>query len=336
MKNRIDTSRRKTPWDNCTETSTVQSFIMNKYKDNYYIKHQKLLDTNENILINSIEIDDCPYCRNKNICKKGFTNNKIQRYYCYNCKRRFTPLTNTIFDDHKLPITEWIEFLNDIFNYGSISLTSKVNKNSVTTTTYWLQKLFCLLRVYNQNIKLSGTVYLDEFYYSVIKSDIELKEDGTKLRGISRNKYCIGIAYDKTNIIATIEGLGKPTVNKTRKAFLENIENGSKLIHDDEKSHKILIEELELKDECYKSIDLKELNDDNNPLRPINHQCDLLRQFLNVHSGFDRNYLQDYLNLYCFMNSGKSKNKLEKINILLEFALKTRVSLKYRNMYSKN
>ncbi|MBQ9319084.1 MAG: hypothetical protein IJR82_05580, partial [Bacilli bacterium] len=49
---------------------------------------------------------------------------------------------------------------------------------------------------------------------------------------------------------------------------------------------------------------------------PINHQCDLLRQFLNVHSGFDRNYLQDYLNLYCFMNSGKSKNKLEKINFI--------------------
>ena len=69
-----------------------------------------------------------------------------------------------------------------------------------------------------------------------------------------------------------------------------------------------------------------------NPLRPINHQCDLIRQFLNTHSGFDREDLQDYLNLYCFMNS-KPRNKLKKVDMLLELAFTTNVDLKYKDLF---
>ena len=93
--------------------------------------------------------------------------------------------------------------------------------------------------------------------------------------------------------------------------------------------------ELKLIDESYNSLWLKTKKDDDNPLRPINHQCDLLRQFLNTHSGFDRDDLQDYLNLYCFMNSGHKK-KLEKVEELLILSLNTEVTLKYRELYLKS
>lgn len=332
MKNRIDSSRSKTPWDNCDNLTLSQNFIMNKYKENYNNRHPRLLDTEEYKLINSIEIKLCPYCNNKNIIKRGFTKNKVQRYYCNECKKRFSPLTNTIFDKHKISLTEWIEFLLDIFNYGSISLTAKVNKNAINTTKYWLHKLFLVLNNNKMEPTLSGNVFLDEFYYSVIKSDIVTKEDGSKLRGISKNKHCIGLAYDGTNVIAKCEGMAKPTIKSTENAFVNCISIGSTLIHDDEKSHKILIDKLKLVDKCYKSTDLKLLKDEDNPLRPINHQCDLLRQFLNAHSGFDRENLQDYLNLYCFMNSGH-KNKLDKVDELLMLSLTTKVTLKYRDFY---
>ena len=93
------------------------------------------------------------------------------------------------------------------------------------------------------------------------------------------------------------------------------------------------MKDLSLIDESYKSTYLKTLDDESNPLRPINHQCDLIRQFLNTHSGFDRDDLQNYLNLYCFMNS-KLRNKLEKVNILLELVLNTKATLKYRNLFN--
>lgn len=331
MKNRIDTSRQKTPWDKNDTKTLLQVFVTNKYKENYKIKHPKLNDTNEAIILNSIKIDKCCYCNSENIKKNGFTTNMVQRYYCKNCKIGFTPTSGTIFDGHKISITEWIEYLLDLFNYGSTSLISKVNKNSINTSIFWLHKVFLLLRENQKDIILKGNVYIDEMFYTVIKKDIKTKE-GKKLRGISKNQYCIGIGCDKNNVFAKVECFGKTTSDITKDTFINHIESGSKLIHDDEKSHKKLVKELKLIDESYKSTYLKHLDDKENPLRPINHHCDLLRQFLNTHSGFDRDDLQDYLNLYCFMNSNP-RNKLEKVNKLLELALTTKVSLKYREFF---
>ena len=333
MKNRIDTSRQKTPWDKIEETSTLQNFIMDKYKESYSRKHPKLQDTNEAILFNSIEIDKCRKCGFSKIIKKGKTRNGIQMYYCKRCNKRFTPTTGTIFENHKISITEWIDYLLDLFNYGSTSLISKVNKNSMNTSVIWLHKVFLLLRECQKETVLKGNVYIDEMFYTVMKRDIETK-DGKKLRGISKNQYCIGIGYDKNKVFAKVECFGKTSAAITKETFYNHIEEGSKLIHDDEKSHMILIKDLNLIDESYKSTYLKHLDDNENPLRPINHQCDLLRQFLNTHSGFDRDDLQDYLNLYCFMNS-QPRNKLEKVNNLLELALNTHVTLKYRDFYEK-
>lgn len=331
MKNRIDTSRQNTPWDGKEDISIIETFVKDKYKANYTSKHPKLKDTNESTLINSIEIKNCRYCNDENIKKNGISKNGIQRYYCKDCKKEFTATTGTIFENHKIPITEWVEFLLDIFNYGSTTLTSKVNKNSINTSIYWLHKVFLLLENYQSNIVLKGTVYIDEFFYKVIKSDIKLK-GGKQPRDLSKNQYCIGIGYDGTNIIAIVEGLGKTSSALTKETFVDHIKPHSMLIHDDEKSHHKLVKELNLKDKSYKSTWLKLKEDNDNPLRPINHQCDLIRQFLNTHSGFDRNDLQNYLNLYCFMNS-KPRNKLDKVKILLELALRTKIKLKYRDLF---
>lgn len=332
MKNRIDSSRKKTPWDN-NEHNIMQQFIIDKYNLNYKFKHPILSETDEAIIINNVKIDKCRICDGINIIKKGKTKNGIQLYYCNDCNKRFTPTFGTIFQDHKISLTEWIEFLLDIFNYGSITLTSKVNKNSMNTSIYWLHKVFLLLREYQKDIVLKGKVYLDEMFYTVMKSEI-ITKNNKKLRGISKNKYCIGIAYDGNNIVAFVECLGKTTLKITKETFKKHIEKDSILIHDDEKAHTDLVKELNLKSESYNSSYLKTLDDNENPLRPINHQCDLIRQFLNAHSGFDREDLQDYLNLYCFMNS-KPRNKLEKVYILLELALATKMTLQYRELFNQ-
>ncbi len=196
-------------------------------------------------------------------------------------------------------------------------MTSKVNKNSMNTSIYWLHKVFLVLRNWQND--------------TILKGDIKTK-DGKKLRGISHNQHCIGIGYDKRNVIAIVEGLRKTSTERTDKAFESHIEIGSKLIHDDEKAHHKLVKNLKLIDENYKSLWLKTKKDKDNPLRSINHQCDLIRQFLNTYSGFDRDNLQDYLNLYCFMNSGH-KNKLEKVNDFIELALKSKASLSYRDLF---
>lgn len=216
-----------------------------------------------------------------------------------------------------------MDFIFELFNYGSATLISKVNKNSLNTTIYWLHKIFLILRNWQDDIVLKDNICINEMFYSVIKSDIETK-DGKKLRGLSHNQYCIGIGYDRTRVIAIVEGLGKTSTDLTWNTFSTHIKEKSRIIHYDEKSHRKLVKELKLINESYSSSCLKTKKDKDNPLRPINHQCDLIRQFLNTHSGFDKIDLQDYLNLYCFMNGGH-KNKIERLDDLLNIALTTDV-----------
>lgn len=85
---------------------------------------------NEVELINSLPVDDCPYCKSKIIIKIGKRNDGVQRYKCKNCQRKFNPLTGTLFDSRKIPISEWIEFLLHIFQYESMLVSSIDNRNA--------------------------------------------------------------------------------------------------------------------------------------------------------------------------------------------------------------
>jgi hypothetical protein len=127
------------------------------------------------------------------------------------CGRTFNVLTNTIFDSHKVALTEWLDFLLTVFGYGSFNLTSKSNRNAYTTTRYWMEKVFLVLREYQSPLKLSGEIALDETYYKVRQADIQKKDDGKEYRGLSRNQLCIGIACDRNSVICFVEGEGKPS-----------------------------------------------------------------------------------------------------------------------------
>lgn len=210
MKNKYrNTSRRKTPWDNYTQLSPTEEFIKSNYLDSFNYKHPKLNETNEAVFLNAFEVSLCKYCGSLHIKKKGFSSNGIQRYKCLDCNKSFTILSSTIFDDHKISITEWIEFCLDIFRYESISVSSKSNKNSFNTSRYWLHKLFIVLEHIQDRILLQGdNVQIDETFFPVLPSNRILK-DGKQLRGLSRNQYCIGIGYDGTYVYAKVEGMGE-------------------------------------------------------------------------------------------------------------------------------
>jgi len=127
------------------------------------------------------------------------------------------------------------------------------------------------------------------------------------------------VKFDKVNFLGKSEGLGIQTsYKKTYDTFIDHIEKSSTLIHDKERCHNILIEPLSLTSLAYNSKECKNLEDEDNPLQPINDQCNLLKQFLNSHRGFSREYLQDYLNLYAFMNN-PPYDKLEKIEYLINY-----------------
>ena len=325
-------SRRVTPWDEKAHPTPVQRFIRMHHQTRYEERHQPLDETGEADMINSFEPSQCPFCGSSDFVKNGFDDNGIRRYKC-SCGKRFKPTTGTIFDSRKIGVCEWIEYCLNIFRYISLNADSWNNRNAISTSKYWLEKLFMILENSQNNVVLSGTVWLDETYYSLMLRDRIRDENGQLLRGLSRNQICIGVATDKKQTICFVEGLGKPSQKRSYDTFKDHIALGSTLIHDKEKTHRKLVEQLHLKSISYSTSDLKGLADSENPLDPVNRIHCLLKMFLNAHSGFFRDEIQDYLNLYSFVINSPSDH-LEKVEKIINLVFENPKLLKYRDQFA--
>ena len=327
-------SRKATPWDEVSELTPTQSFLKQHYQDHYAERHVLIRDSAESEIINSFLPIRCPHCGSEKFKKCGHTASNVQRYQCV-CGKTFLPTTGTIFDEHRISISEWMEYCLNLFRHVSIAADSWNNKNDFKTSRYWLQKLFLILENIQDNVILSGKVWLDETFYTVSSENIIRKDNGNKLRGLSTNQICIGVATDKARSVLVVEGTGKPSQKKTFLAFGDHIMRGSELIHDKESAHRKLVEKLELKSTVHASAELKKLPDAENPLNPVNRVHAILKAFLNSHGGFDRQYIQDYLNLFAFV-SNPPHDMLEKVELVVDSAFQNPKLLRYREFYTAN
>lgn len=328
---RWDSSLRRFPWDE-GKLTPLQELIETNELDHYSQKHPKAHEE-EIAFLNSLVPADCPYCSSEHITKKGKYKDGIQRYLCKSCQRRFGPLTGTVFDSHKIPISEWIEYLRYLFEFHSITTSARDNKNAKTTGFYWLGKVFSVLDGIQDDVVLSGKIYLDETFFPVIRSDI-VSKDRKKLRGISRNKICVGVAVSKEGCIILCENTNKPSMESTWRTFKDHIMPGSIIVHDGENSHSVLIERLHLKSEVHTTKETKGLPDRKNPMDRVNNIHYLLKRFMKEHGGYDREHIQDWMNIAFFALSS-AENVYLRIQEFFELAVKHRKTIRYREYYSK-
>jgi hypothetical protein len=192
--------------------------------------------------------------------------------------------------------------------------------------------VFLVARGFQDDVVLDGTVYIDETFYSVVEGKKVRDGTGKEPRGLSRNKYCIGTMSDaKGRIYLKSEGRrGKPSCASTLDCYLGHIGAGSTVVHDGEKSHRRLIRELDLREQVFPSKETRGLADHDNPMDRINSVHRLLKRFLNVHGGFYRDDLQDYLNLFAFITNTPQDMNM-KIEEFLKRSLETSILLRYRD-----
>lgn len=326
-------SLRKLPWNEDSQISESQKLISYTIHEWYEAKHR--LTSNEEIrMINNLSKTSCPYCGSDKIIKNGFYKNGMQRFRCNACCKRFSLLTNTIFESKKIPISEWIEYLIHLFEFHSIKTSARDNRNAESTGKYWLTKIFAVLKNIQDEVILEGKIYLDETYFPVMKSKVIMK-DGKRLRGISRNKIGVGIAFDdKGNYLIIVEHTSKPSDTSTWNTFGNHIKNGSHLIHDGERSRGILIRKLNLTSEVYSTEKTKNMEDKENPLDPINKIHGMTKRFMRAHGGYNRDNLQDWMNLAWFILS-EPVNRYEKIDKFINLALNSPIKVKYREVMMK-
>lgn len=328
MKNKYVTKSLKAfPFSDCCITPEEELF-KSTLEEWYNAKHRSI--SNEEIaFINSISIKKCPYCDSESFIKNGHRKDMIQKYKCTLCNRSFTPLTNTIFDSHKIPISEWFEYLLHLFEFHSINTSSYDNRNANSTGRYWLIKVFEILKDIQEDVVLDGTIYLDETYFPKIESD-NVVQEGKKLRGISRNKIGVAVATNMNKSIFIVTGTSKPSDRSTIAAYGKHIKEGSTIIHDKEKSHNALVKKLNLVSIAYSSESLKKLKDKDNPLKPVNDLHSLSKRFMREHGSYNRDNLQDWMNLLWFILN-KPNDKYAKVLKFIELAINSPKRVKYRD-----
>ena len=326
------TSLRQFSWSGNKSKKPSETLIESTALEWYEAKHRKQ-SLEEVSFINSIKIFSCPYCDGL-VMKNGHRKDGLQTYKCYNCGRKSNPLTNTIFDSHKIPISEWIEYLLHLFEFHSVKTSAIDNRNSDTTGRYWLFKVFEALKNIQKDVILEGDVYIDEKFLPVIENKKKKDENGNELKGISRNQISVATGTDKTNSIFIAMRHGTPTDASCWRAYHKHIKEESTLIHDGEHSHNRLVDDLALKSIVYKSEETKGLKDKDNPLDSINDLHDKLQRFMMAHGGYDRSNIQDWLNLFWFIMN-EPKDKYDKVKLFIERAILIRKRIKYRDVMLK-
>ena len=320
-------------WEKDSQKTDAQALVEATVMEWYEAKH-RTTSKEEVAFINSIPVTCCPFCGSTNFVKAGHDSSGIQRFKCVDCKHRFNPFTNTIFDEKKIAISEWIEYLLHLFEFHSIFTSAFDNRNAASTGKYWLIKVFQILKGIQDDVVLSDTVWLDETYLPVIKSKT-IAKDGKKLRGVSRNKICICCARDKHGkSLMIVTNTSKPSLKSTWASYGSHIAPESTLIHDGEHSHSVLIERLNLKSEVHTTDETKGLEGKDNPLYEVNRIHFFLKRFMREHGSYKREDLQDWMNLLWFILNDPS-DKYDKVLKFFTLAVSSPMTVRYRSVMSK-
>jgi hypothetical protein len=328
-------SASATPWDGIEDSDLTPSQIVvrDSHRSVYEFRHRALSEAGDAAFLNGYERDRCPRCESVHVLRWGHEASGVRRYMCGGCRKTFTPSTGTIFEDHKLPVADWVEFMVQAFGFESLEAMTREDRRSGTTTPWWMAKLFLVLRGVQDEVVLSGEVQIDEKAHPLAAKD---RPGGNASMGAySKDKICIAVGCDDSGrSIMVRAGLGKPGKSRCWDAYGGHIEPGSKLVHDRENAHSVLVERLGLESVSYRSADLRGLDDAHNPLARVNRMHFLLKEFMHRHSGFDRDRIDDWLNLFSVIVN-PPEDRLEKAAMVLDRAMATPISLPYRGFYGQ-
>lgn len=138
-------------------------------------------------------------------------------------RRVYNQLSATIFESAKYPFVIWLQFLELMIWHNPTRAVSEILSISEQTAIEWRHRVFKTVNDYQENLVLSGKVWIDETYLS----DWKKTSYSQKKRGLSSQKYCIVVAIDTYKyIFAFVSGKGKPSTKRIKAALEKHIAKG--------------------------------------------------------------------------------------------------------------
>jgi transposase-like protein len=242
---------------------------------------------------------DSFYCSNCG-SQDGYKLATRKKWKCRKCRTQTSILTGTVFENSKLSLEKWYwaAFLM-ICSKAGISAKELQLQIGVTYKTAWYvnRRLREVMRLANDKYQLSGTVTMDEAYFTGRTNlDLEPKKRG---RGTNKSKVIVAVSltedgkpqYARMQVVDDFKA-------KTIEKFCKNhIEKGSKIITDGFKSYK----SQKITKDYFVEYDMVSADDENSRLKWLHTFISNAKAFvLGTFHGLKADDLQLYLDEFCY------------------------------------
>ena len=316
--------RRFKKGDGC---DAVASLILDENNAEYEFYHSG--SSQDAPVINSLPAGRCPRCGSGRTESKGKAPSGVARRRCLSCCWNDSATTEKLLSHRKLPLKTMVRFYLNILSLSSISEASKVAKISMKTALFWMDRAFLALRGWQDGLKLSGRVWLDDKFIDVESSKKAIGPRGNILPGSNQWNVAIG-ASGRTRILI-LQGKSKSSDARLRRTWAGRIAFGSRIITDGDKAYHLVVDDCraaEWKRVIWDYRHGKQCDD----LRPINTLSSNVESWFLLHSGIarERTRIQDYLNLLSFRLSTPG-NALKKAEKLMKLILNTEKTYRWRD-----
>ena len=257
------------------------------------------------------EIDICPNCGSVHIKKNGSSENAGQRYYCNDCHKSFSAVTNSFTFHSKVSDDQWKKFID--YEIAKLPLREEAYflGISITTCYFMRHKLYRAVESLCLNENLEKTAQLDASYFKInLKGTkphnmprVSKKRGGSSAySGISHHKICVVTAIDENDhMVMNIAGLGPETADKYS-LISSKFDDVDLIVSDSKTSIRQFSNSLEINNDIIRvKPTMKNYKSDNgNTLADVNELIENYRTSSKIYHGVATRYLQDYLNFYIF------------------------------------
>lgn len=293
--------------------------ILQRIKDDYDKFHNHDLIMFENMIMR--EEISCPKCGSVSFISHGKDKNGSKRFKCKDCNKTFNLISKTLFFASKVNLKAWFAFLESLLSGTSVRAACIVAKISLVTGKEWLKKIFITLKDYQNSIILGKNVWIDETFVHEDKSKIIYLEEIGKIkkvkkqpRGISNNKICILVGTDENVSFGEIVCHGRPQRIPNYKICKRHIQEYSNVVGDEDTSLTYASNLMHWNRTQIKSYTEEAFKE----LEPVDELCNRFKFFIGKHRGFEKDKLQDYINLFIFIDNEMHKeNDLYKVTMKL-------------------
>lgn len=257
----------------------------------------------------------CPKCGSYcPLSKNGKSPNGVQRFKCPSCERTFILDESSTKHLHTSDyfFKKFIGYMIDDVTLEVISRNLNIN---IKTAHYYRYLVFHALSDYQSEIKMGGTILIDETFISIREKKYKIyRADGKDLRGLSFNQLCVITLINLQGIsLAKVSSRAMALPEHYKLLFNRNIYNPKLFIHDGNTKQYQFINQFN----CEK-VNARKDQSEMYSTEIIDSYHSNLKRYLFKHAGHRLKYLQHYLNFFVFRQNYLAKNNIRNMRHQLE------------------